>query len=68
MNSRFTDDSLIWRKLCRAASLEQNPDSLSQIIQKMNSALKTRMRKLRGSVETRRSNTSHLSSRLHRAA
>jgi hypothetical protein len=68
MNSRFTDDSLIWRKLCRAASLEQNPDSLSQIIQKINSALKTRLRKLRSSVETRRNNASRLSSKLGRAA
>jgi hypothetical protein len=68
MNSRFTDDSLHWRKLCRAASLEQDPDNLLKIVQKMNAALKTRMRKLRTSLESRRDNASHLFSRVDRAA
>jgi hypothetical protein len=68
MNSRFTDDSLNWRKLCRAAALEQNPDSLSQIVQKISSALKAHQRKLRRFSQTRRDNLSHIASRLDRAA
>jgi hypothetical protein len=68
MNSRFTDDSMNWRKLCRAAALEQNPDKLSQIIHRINSALKTHQRRLRSFLETRRNRTSHIPSRLDRAA
>jgi hypothetical protein len=68
MNSRFTDDSLNWRKLCRAAALERNPDKLYQIVQRITSALKARQRGLRGFAETRGVNISHISSRLHRAA
>jgi hypothetical protein len=36
MNSRFTDESLNWRTLCRAAVLEQDPDNLSQIVNRIN--------------------------------
>jgi hypothetical protein len=68
MNSRFTDDSLNWRKLCRAAALEQNPDKLSQIVQKIGSALKARQRRLSRFSESRRQNLPHLASRLDRAA
>lgn len=39
MNSRFTDESLNWRKLCRSAALEQCPDKLSQIVEKINGGL-----------------------------
>jgi hypothetical protein len=68
MNSRFTDDSLNWRKLCRAAALEQNPDKLSRIVQKIGSALRARQRRLRRFSETRRENISHIVSTLDRAA
>ena len=68
MNSRFTEDSLNWRKLCRAAALEQNPDKLSQVVQRINSALTTRQRRLRSFAETRLDDISHISSRLDRAA
>lgn len=68
MNSRFSDESLNWRKLCRAAVLEKNPDGLSQIVQRINSALKQRQRMLRRSAGAGRENTSHISSMLDRAA
>lgn len=68
MNSRFTDDSLTWRKLCRAAALEQHPDELSRIVQKMNSVLNARQTALHGFRKTRRNNNSHVSSRLDQAA
>jgi hypothetical protein len=68
MNSRFTDDSLNWRKLCRAAALEQNPHKLSQIVQRISSALKVRQRRLRRFSESRRDNVSHIASAVGRAA
>lgn len=68
MNSRFTDDSLTWRKLCRAAAMEQDPDNLSQIVQKINSVLRVRQRRLRSVSATMRGNSTHVSSRLDRAA
>lgn len=68
MNSRFTDDSLNWRRLCRAAALAHDPERLSQIIHRMNSALKSHQRWLRRFAATRHSDTSHISSRLDRAA
>jgi hypothetical protein len=65
MNSRFTGESLSWRKLCRAAALEKDPYKLSQIVNKINSALRSRQRSL---AEDRRDNISSISSRLDRAA
>jgi len=53
MKCRFTDESLNWRKLCRAAVVEQNPDKLSQIVQRINAALELRQRVLRSSAENR---------------
>ena len=64
MNSRFTDESLNWRKLCRASALEQDPTKLSQIVQRINSALRLRQRELRGFVDTRAGNISHISDRV----
>ena len=68
MNSRFMDDSLTWRKLCRAAALEQNPEKLTQIVRKISSALEARKRRLRRSSEIRLQNLAHIASRLDRAA
>jgi hypothetical protein len=68
MNFRFTNESLNWRKLCRSAALEQRPDKLSRIVERINMALKTRQRTLRNLAEARRSDSSHLSSKLNRAA
>jgi hypothetical protein len=68
MNSRFTDDSLNWRRLCRAAALEQNPDKLCQIVGKIASALRTRQRRLRRFSETRRPDIAHIARTLDRAA
>lgn len=68
MNSRFTDESLNWRQLCRAAVLEQDPDKLSQIVQRINLASKMRQRALRNFAEARRDNSTHASSRSNRAA
>lgn len=64
MNSRFTDESLNWRKLCRASALEQDPSKLSQIVQRINSALRLRQRELRGFVDTRADSISHISGRV----
>jgi hypothetical protein len=68
MNFRFTDESLNWRQLCRAAVLEQDPDKLFQIVQRINFALKVRQRVLRNSAQARRDNSPHTSSRSNRAA
>jgi hypothetical protein len=65
MNSRFTDESLGWRKLCRTAALEQDPTKLSEIVQRINSALRVRQRKLRSFMNTTRVGTSRI---LDRAA
>lgn len=59
MKRRFTDESLNWRKLCRAAVIEQNPDKLSQIVQRINAALKSRQSVLRSFAETGREHISH---------
>jgi hypothetical protein len=48
--------------------LEQNPDKLSRIVQKIGSALRARQRILRRFSETRRENISHIVSTLDRAA
>ena len=58
MNSRFTDESLNWRMLCRAAALEQDPDKLSQIVQGIYLALESRQWVLRGFAETGRDHIS----------
>ena len=68
MNSRFADDSLTWRKLCRAAALERDPDELSRIIHRITSALKAQQRRLRRIAGTRRTDVPHISSGLNRAA
>jgi hypothetical protein len=68
MNSPFTGRSLDWRRICRAAGLEQDPEKLVQIVQKINSALRARQRALRDFAKARQPATSHFSSRLGRAA
>jgi len=54
MNSHFTDESLKWRTLCRAAAREQNPDALAQIVHRLNLALKLRQRVLHSFAQARR--------------
>jgi hypothetical protein len=68
MKSRFTDESLNWRTLCRAAALEQDPNKLPQIVQRINLALKVRQGVLRSFAEARQDNSPHTSSRSNRAA
>lgn len=68
MNFRLAEDSLNWRKLCRSAALEQDPEKLSQIVQKISAALGERQRSLRRLDGTSRDNLSHVSSLLNRAA
>jgi hypothetical protein len=68
MNSRFTDESLNWRMLCRAAALELDPDKLSQIVQRINHALRMRQRVLRSIAEGGRDRNPHTSSRSRTAA
>jgi hypothetical protein len=68
MNSRFTDESLNWRKLCRSAALEQRPDKLSQIVAKINLALKPRQRVLRNLAGAGRDNNSYIFPKSRRAA
>jgi len=68
MKSRFTDEHLSWRKLCRAAALEQNPDRLSQTVSRINSILESRRRTLRRFADSGRNTFSNASSRLDRVA
>ncbi len=68
MNTRFTNDSLNWRKLCRAAVLEQDANRLGQIVQRINSVLAIRQRMLRASEKTRQDDFSRGLSTLKRAA
>ncbi len=68
MNSHFTDESLNWRMLCRAAALEQNPDALAQIVHRINLALKQRQRVLLSFAEASQDKGPHTSSRSKRAA
>lgn len=68
MNSRFADESLSWRRLCRFAALEQRPDKLCEIVERINLALKARQRLLRSLAEARRDHPEHISSRSNRAA
>ena len=63
MNSHFADESLYWRKLCRAAALEHDPAKLSQIVQRINSALRMHQRKLRSFADTGPKDNAHISSR-----
>ena len=68
MNSRFTDESLNWRSLCRAAVLEQDPDKLSQIVKRINLTLRMRQQVLRSVAEGTRAKNPDISSRPRRAA
>ena len=68
MNSHFTGESLNWRKLCRAAVLEQDPDRLSQVVRRINLALRVRQRVLRTLAEERRDKSPHASARSKWAA
>lgn len=51
MKPRFANESLNWRRLCRAAVLEQDPDKLSQIVERINATLESRQWVLRSSAE-----------------
>ena len=64
MNSRLMDESLKWRRLCRAAAVEQDAAKLFQIVQRINAALSMRLHRL-GSFSHARWN--YDSSRLGRA-
>jgi len=68
MNSRFTDESLNWRRLCRSAALEQRPDKLSQIVERINLALKNRQRALHNLAKASRDNNPYISAKSGRAA
>ena len=68
MNYRFTDESLNWRTLCRAAVLEQDPDKLSQIVQRISLGLRMRQRVLRSVAEATRAKNPRTSSRPRRVA
>jgi hypothetical protein len=68
VNSRFANESLSWRRLCRAAVLEQDADRLWKIVQKMNSALGMRQKTLRALANTRRDSISRAPSAFDRAA
>jgi hypothetical protein len=68
MNSRFADESMNWRRLCRSAALERRPDELFEIVEKINLALKTHQRTLRNLAEAVRDRTYRIPSRPKRAA
>ncbi len=62
MRCHFTDESLNWRTLYRAAALEQDPDALAQIVHRINLALKLRQRVLLSFAEARRDKSSEMPS------
>jgi hypothetical protein len=68
MNSPFTGRSLKWRKLCRAAGFEQDPQKLYEIVHKLNAALRMRQRMLRSRRSRNHSPVLHIDSRSGRAA
>jgi len=68
MSAHFTDESLNWRRLCRAAALEKDPDRLSQIVQRMNFALKIRQKALCARAHSTRGITLHISSKMKHLA
>ena len=68
MNSPFTGRSLAWRKLCRAAAFEQDPKKLSEIVHRLNAALRMRQRMLLSPGSRNQSTVSRIDSRLGRAA
>jgi hypothetical protein len=68
MSAHFTDESLSWRKLCRSAALEEDPDRLSQIVQKMNFALKIRQKALCARTQSARDITFHIAPRMKHLA
>ncbi len=47
MNSVFKGASLEWRRLCRAAVIEHDPDRLAEIVWKINAMLGDRQDMLR---------------------
>lgn len=68
MNSDFMNESMNWRRLCRAAAIEQDADRVWQIVRRIDSELARRRRELR-----RVAKSTHLRSQpepqpLHRAA
>jgi hypothetical protein len=68
MNSRFAGDSVNWRRLCRAAVLEQDADKLSHIVRRMNSALGVHQQRLRDLAKAKRDTISSVSPMPDRAA
>jgi hypothetical protein len=48
MNSLYAERFQEWRRLCRAAVVEQDPEKLSQIVRKINAKVSMRQRMLRG--------------------
>jgi hypothetical protein len=68
VKSRFINESLNWRKLCRAAAVEQDPDKLSQIVRRIGLALNMRQRELTRFAKARPDHIPHISSRFSRAA
>ncbi len=51
VNTHLLNDSARWRKLCRAAAVEQDADKVWQIVRKIDSALSSRQRLLRLSAK-----------------
>ena len=65
MNSPF-EKSLWWRRLCRTAAVEEDPEKLSEIVRDINTKLKMRQQMLRRKQDPSR--VLHIASRRGRAA
>jgi len=47
VNSQSLNDSMNWRRLCRALAVEQDADKMRQLIEQINSNVDNRQRDLR---------------------
>jgi len=68
MNSHFMNDSMNWRKLCRAAAIEQDAEKVSQLVRRINSTLAIRQRTLRRFAKTMHHRVSRAAATMDHAA
>jgi hypothetical protein len=68
MNSDFMNESMNWRRLCRAAAIEQDADRVWQIVRRIDSELARRRRELRRFAKSTHQRSQPELQPLHRAA
>jgi hypothetical protein len=68
MTSPFVGKAWQWRRLCRAAVVEQDPEKLAEIVQTINAKLGMRQRMLRGRGKQSQPAVIRFNSRLGRVA